>query len=210
MPKRDLRENWSFQRSQGRLHKKVQVLFLFSSAPGNLSRLVPVRISSAQGDLLRWFQTLKCCVTLMDAQHDGTEHVSTAIPDAKPERDLALKHMDGSKANYVFKEKTLRNLRPKFDVPEHRLGHCPVNEAMWRNLYEFLCVGCRALQQGRGSTPTCSSKHGCPCDQERVHHSAQNQIHSLKEREWSGLQGQLDWDESPWKSCTLAHDDIYN
>ena len=75
----------------------------------------------------------------MDAQHDGTEHVSTARPDAKSERDLALKHMDGSKANYVFKEKTLRNLRPKFDVPEHRLGHCPVNEAMWR-IFMNSCV----------------------------------------------------------------------
>ena len=30
-----------------------------------------------------------------------------------------------------------------------------------------------------------------------------------QERELSGLQRQMDWDQSPWKSCTVVHDDIY-
>ena len=39
--------------------------------------------------------------------------------------------------------------------------------------------------------------------------SRQNQIHSVQERKLFGLHGQLDRDQSPWKSCTLPHDNIY-
>ena len=60
-------------------------------------------------------------------------------PDAKPVgRDFALKHTSGSKANHVFGEKILRNLRPKF---------------------KFLYVGHRAPRHGCGSIPMCSSEH---------------------------------------------------
>ena len=39
--------------------------------------------------------------------------------------------------------------------------------------------------------------------------TTQNQIHGLQEKELFGLQGQLEWNQSPLKSCTLAHDKIY-
>ena len=56
--------------------------------------------------------------------------MSTEGPDAKPVgRDVALKHINGSKANYVFEEKTFRNFRQTFDVLEHTLGQFPVHGA---------------------------------------------------------------------------------
>ena len=45
-----------------------------------------------------------------DTQHDGTEHMSSGMLDAKPvEIDCALTPIAGSEANHMFQEKTLRN-----------------------------------------------------------------------------------------------------
>ena len=40
---------------------------------------------------------------------------------------------------------------------------------------------------------------------EQIVSTTQHQIHSLQEQELFVLDGQLDWGQSPWKSCTLLH-----
>ena len=62
-----------------------------------------------------------CCVDFeghaQDAQKDWTRHMSSgACCVTSWERDLALKHVAGSEADYVFTEKTHRNVHPTFDV----------------------------------------------------------------------------------------------
>ena len=70
-----------------------------------------------------------------ESQLDRREQVSLERPDAKTVgRDLALKHIADSRANQVFKERTLRNFRQKFDVPEDGRGEFHVNGAMWAYL----------------------------------------------------------------------------
>ena len=44
---------------------------------------------------------------------------------------------------------------------------------------------------------------------QEIFSTTQNQIQGLQQTELFGLHGQLDWDQSQWKSCTLAHDNIY-
>ena len=43
---------------------------------------------------------------------------------------------------------------------------------------------------------------------QQIFASTQNQIVSSQQTELSGMHGQLNWDESPWMSCTLLHKDV--
>ena len=44
---------------------------------------------------------------------------------------------------------------------------------------------------------------------QQIFSTTQNEIHSLEERALFRLQGQIDWDQSPWRCCTLVHDNTY-
>ena len=129
---------------------------------------------------------------------------------AKSGRDLAVKlRLRFVSVFGVCVQKVLQNLRPKFGVPENTQYHLSDHELVWEMFIEFLCCGPRCTWirseiNSNVSFGTWMSKRSSTYSPRRT-----IRFHSVQQIELSGLSGQLNWDLSPWESCTVLRRHTY-
>ena len=92
-----------------------------------------------------------------------------ATPNERPtDKGLACHTLSVTSGNWTFVDRVLKNVRRNFGLPAQDTGPDLHQRSNVENVYEFLYVGLCASQQGSGSEPACSSKHGCLRDPTHV------------------------------------------